>query len=99
VLFDQDCRLLYRVFAYTLIKKVRNYFVFVFQYFSQSRSWEIEISCKFCHIRTIFVKGVRKERLGLNSPRLEFDILQKLYYLRKGDLLVFAYFLLVSLLT
>jgi len=39
-------------------------------------------------------KGVRKGEFGVKHP-LELDILQKFYYLRKGDC-IFAYFLLVN---
>jgi len=35
------------------------------------------------HLQTVY-KGVHKGGLGLKPP-LELDILQKLYYLRKGD--------------
>ena len=38
---------------YTLIRKVRNYFVFIFENCSKRR-WYFEIFCMFCHFRNIF---------------------------------------------
>ena len=51
VFFHLDCRLLYRVFAHTLIRKGETlFFILNFRNCSQRRCWNIEIFCKFRHV-------------------------------------------------
>ena len=50
----QDCHLLNRGFACTLIRKSDQLGVFISEKSSQLRCGDIEIYCMFCHLGTIF---------------------------------------------